>query len=132
MSSTANTADVHLVPETIFFGVDHGFSAGSQVMAVGNQNAFVLIQGSHADLDERCICSATGHVVGHDLHNVAYLHAEQVQHAGMQSFGLEIDESALLAGVSRSQKLDDLFFQIVQALSEVLQGPGLGAHDGLV
>jgi hypothetical protein len=40
----------------------------------------------------------------------------------MQSFGLEIDESALLTGVSRSQKLYDLFLKVIESLVEVLEG----------
>ena len=50
----------------------------------------------------------------------------------MQSFGLEIDESALLAGVSRSQKLYDLFLKVIESLVEVLEALGLAAHDGLI
>ena len=83
MSGTANAANVHLVPEIVVLGIDHGFSASSQVVAVSDENALVLVQGSHAYLNERSICSTAWHVVGHDLQHIADLHAQQVQHAGM-------------------------------------------------
>jgi len=132
MSSAAYSADVHLVPEVVVLGIDHGLGSGGQVVAVGDENSLVLVHGAHAYLNDGGIGCAAGHVVGHDLQHIADLHTQQIQHAGMKSLGLEVYESGLLTGVSSREELYDLLFNIKEPFIEVLEGLGLAAHDGLV
>jgi len=101
-------------------------------MAVGDEDPLVLVHCAHADLDQGSISRAAGHVVGHDLQHIADLHSQQIQHAGVKSLGFEVLVGALLSGMGGSEKLYDLFLQIVEALLEVLQALGLAADDGLV
>ncbi|OPY50538.1 MAG: hypothetical protein A4E49_02673 [Methanosaeta sp. PtaU1.Bin112] len=125
----AYAANIDLIPEVIVLSVDHSFGACCQIVAVGYENCFVLIQGAHADLYQWGIGCTTWHVIGHCLQHVADLFAQGVDHAAMQGFRFKVLIETFLAGVGGSQKLNYLLLAVLQCFTEVLQGLGLDSKN---
>ncbi|OPX77592.1 MAG: hypothetical protein A4E45_01801 [Methanosaeta sp. PtaB.Bin039] len=132
MSCAANATDIDLVPQVVVLDEYHRLGAGSQVVAVGDQDSLVLVERPHPNLDKRRVLVAPRHVVGHDLEQVGYLHAQVVEHSGVKSLGLEVGVMAFLAGVGRCEKVGDVLLDVRYALAEVLEGLWFLAHHRLV
>ena len=88
-----------------------------------------LVYGPPTHFYQRYVSNRAGVIEPDNLSQVSRFHANVVQHAGMQRFGLIIQVASFLSRVSRIEKVRDLFVDVFYSYFEVSQGLWLQAQD---
>ncbi len=91
-------------------------------MADAHDHGLGDVDGPVAQLRHRSLWISLGHTKGCDLHDIAYLQGDVVQHPGVEGFRLEVDVVPLLTGVSGGDQLDYLSLDVIQSILQIPEG----------